>query len=351
MVVLPLPDTLEEEVEIVRERVAALGAVAGAAGRARGARRDRAGGHDLPRAARPGSTADGRTTLKSPSATLSTAEAISVMTNGLALAAHFGDGVVARRRRGRRPGRRDRQGPGAGPHRLAGVPRDGRQGPHGVVRPLPRLPRARLTSMTASSRSSGSATTGRARPGRWRDALDELEPDVVLIEGAPELDAVARRWPAHPDLVPPVAGLVYAVDEPRRAAFYPLAVFSPEWVALRWALPHGVDGPLRRPAGRPRSLADARAGGAGGRAGASEPAAAAGRSPDPIGALAAAAGLRRPRALVGGRRRAPRTTAARAVRLVREAMAALRDAERLERPTTRQRAPRGGDAPGPPRRA
>ena len=39
-------------------------------------------------------TADGRTTLKSPSATLSTAEAISVMTNGLALAAHFGDGAV-----------------------------------------------------------------------------------------------------------------------------------------------------------------------------------------------------------------------------------------------------------------
>src|SRR5262249_44341736 len=46
---------------------------------------------------------------------------------------------------------------------------------------------------------------------------------------------------ADPDLVPPVAGLVYAVDSPRRAAFYPFAVFSPEWVALRWALEHGVD--------------------------------------------------------------------------------------------------------------
>jgi hypothetical protein len=39
-------------------------------------------------------TADGRTTIKSPSGTLSTAEAISVMTNGIALAAHFGDGAV-----------------------------------------------------------------------------------------------------------------------------------------------------------------------------------------------------------------------------------------------------------------
>ena len=44
---------------------------------------------------RSGSTTDGRTTIKSPSATLSTAEAISVMTNGVALATHFGDGRVS----------------------------------------------------------------------------------------------------------------------------------------------------------------------------------------------------------------------------------------------------------------
>src|SRR5204862_1732193 len=43
---------------------------------------------------RSGVSTDGRTTIKSPSATLSTAEAISVMTNGIALAAHFGDGRV-----------------------------------------------------------------------------------------------------------------------------------------------------------------------------------------------------------------------------------------------------------------
>jgi hypothetical protein len=43
---------------------------------------------------RSGVTADRRTTLKSPTATLSTAEAISVLTNGVALAAHFGDGRV-----------------------------------------------------------------------------------------------------------------------------------------------------------------------------------------------------------------------------------------------------------------
>ena len=43
---------------------------------------------------REGVTADGRTKVKSPSGTLSTAEVISVVTHGLALAAHFGDGVL-----------------------------------------------------------------------------------------------------------------------------------------------------------------------------------------------------------------------------------------------------------------
>ncbi|NUR81332.1 MAG: hypothetical protein HOQ21_12920 [Dermatophilaceae bacterium] len=80
-------------------------------------------------------------------------------------------------------------------------------------------------------------------PGSARSvgqALDELQPDVVLIEGPPELDALIPLA-GDPALVPPVAGLVYAVDEPKRAAFYPFAVFSPEWVALQWALAHGVD--------------------------------------------------------------------------------------------------------------
>jgi hypothetical protein len=43
---------------------------------------------------RSGVTTDGRTTLKSPTATMSPAEAISVITSGIALAAHFGDGVL-----------------------------------------------------------------------------------------------------------------------------------------------------------------------------------------------------------------------------------------------------------------
>jgi MoxR-like ATPase len=92
-VVLPVPAGLEEEVDIVTRRVAELGRAL-----------------ELPelppaveeirrivtvfRELRNGMTEDGRTKLKSPSGTLSTAEAISVVTGGLALATHFGDGKL-----------------------------------------------------------------------------------------------------------------------------------------------------------------------------------------------------------------------------------------------------------------
>ena len=43
---------------------------------------------------RSGQTEDGKNKLKVPSATLSTAEAIAVVNQGLSLAAHFGDGSL-----------------------------------------------------------------------------------------------------------------------------------------------------------------------------------------------------------------------------------------------------------------
>ncbi|WP_254651266.1 DUF5682 family protein, partial [Streptomyces sp. GbtcB7] len=39
---------------------------------------------------------------------------------------------------------------------------------------------------------------------------------------------------------PPLRPLAPGGDEPRRPAFWPLAEFSPEWVANRWALEHAV---------------------------------------------------------------------------------------------------------------
>ncbi|GGY71421.1 ATPase [Streptomyces geysiriensis] len=92
-VVLPLPETTEAEVEIVSRRVDQIGRsldLPAAPGGIDEIRRVVTVFREL----RDGLTGDGRTKVKSPSGTLSTAEAISVVTNGLALAAHFGDGVL-----------------------------------------------------------------------------------------------------------------------------------------------------------------------------------------------------------------------------------------------------------------
>ncbi|MEU1407404.1 DUF5682 family protein [Streptomyces sp. NPDC005728] len=72
-----------------------------------------------------------------------------------------------------------------------------------------------------------------------RAALDAARPGVVLIEGPPEADVLVPLA-ADPDMRPPVALLAHALDEPGRSAFWPLAEFSPEWVALRWALEQGA---------------------------------------------------------------------------------------------------------------
>jgi hypothetical protein len=72
-----------------------------------------------------------------------------------------------------------------------------------------------------------------------RAVLEEARPAAVLIEGPPEADALVPLA-AEKDMRPPVALLAHAVDEPGRSAFWPLAEFSPEWVALRWALEHEV---------------------------------------------------------------------------------------------------------------
>ncbi|WP_371406758.1 DUF5682 family protein [Kribbella sp. NBC_00662] len=66
-------------------------------------------------------------------------------------------------------------------------------------------------------------------------ALAELRPDVVLIEGPPEADKIVELA-ASEEMEPPVALLAYAVDDSTRAAFWPFAVFSPEWQAIKYGL-------------------------------------------------------------------------------------------------------------------
>ncbi|MEU3859139.1 AAA family ATPase [Streptomyces sp. NPDC028722] len=92
-VVLPLPESADAEVDIVTRRVEQLGRSLELPAAPDGIDEIRRV-VTVFRELRDGVTADGRTRLKSPSGTLSTAEAISVVTNGLALATHFGDGVL-----------------------------------------------------------------------------------------------------------------------------------------------------------------------------------------------------------------------------------------------------------------
>jgi hypothetical protein len=79
-------------------------------------------------------------------------------------------------------------------------------------------------------------------PGSARsllEALAEQQPDVVLIEGPPEADDLVQLA-GDPEMTPPVALLGYLPGEPDKAAFWPFAVFSPEWQAITYALEAGV---------------------------------------------------------------------------------------------------------------
>jgi MoxR-like ATPase len=92
-VVLPTPASADEEVQIVSQRVAALGAALSlppSAAPADEIRRVVGVFREL----RHGQTEDGRIKLKTPSGTMSTAEAISVIVQSMAMAVHLGDGVV-----------------------------------------------------------------------------------------------------------------------------------------------------------------------------------------------------------------------------------------------------------------
>ena len=138
-VILPTPDTADEEISIVRQRVASLGKALEIPG-------------DVPhideirrvvtifRELRNGQTEDGKSKLKQSTGSLSTAEAISVVNSGMALAAHFGDGSLkASDLASGLVGAVD-QRPRARPRRLAGIHGDRAERARGMERPVSRLP-------------------------------------------------------------------------------------------------------------------------------------------------------------------------------------------------------------------
>ncbi|MCK6693368.1 MAG: DUF5682 family protein [Thermoanaerobaculia bacterium] len=69
--------------------------------------------------------------------------------------------------------------------------------------------------------------------------LEQLRPDLILVEGPPELDAITK-WVGSKELKPPVAMLCYDEAHPKRSVFYPFSEFSPEWQAIRFANKHKI---------------------------------------------------------------------------------------------------------------
>ncbi len=79
-------------------------------------------------------------------------------------------------------------------------------------------------------------------PGSARNllqALEALQPDIVLVEGPAEGQEMIS-WVNHPGMKPPVALLAYESGNPQQAVFYPFTSFSPEWNAIKFAHAKGI---------------------------------------------------------------------------------------------------------------
>ena len=92
-VILPVPDSIEEEINIVQRRVESFEKIMELPAE-KPALQEIRRIVTIFRELRNGVTLDGKSKLKTPSGTLSTAEAISVVNNGLAMAGYFGDGEL-----------------------------------------------------------------------------------------------------------------------------------------------------------------------------------------------------------------------------------------------------------------
>ncbi len=92
-VILPVPATEDEEIAIVSKRVGEMGKALELPSEPPALKEVRRI-VQIFRELRDGQTGDGKTKLKQPTGTMSTAEAISVLNSGIALAMHFGDGTL-----------------------------------------------------------------------------------------------------------------------------------------------------------------------------------------------------------------------------------------------------------------
>ncbi|MCB0574718.1 MAG: hypothetical protein KDC61_09160, partial [Saprospiraceae bacterium] len=67
------------------------------------------------------------------------------------------------------------------------------------------------------------------------NALEAFNPDIILIEGPPDAEALIPLV-LNAEMHPPVALLVYQPKQLELASFFPFAEFSPEWQAMRYGL-------------------------------------------------------------------------------------------------------------------
>ncbi|MBD2177841.1 hypothetical protein H6F42_13045 [Pseudanabaena sp. FACHB-1998] len=70
-------------------------------------------------------------------------------------------------------------------------------------------------------------------------ALDQLQPDAILIEAPPDAQALLP-FVMSEAMHPPVAILIYEERSPENSVYYPFAIFSPEWQAIRYGLERDI---------------------------------------------------------------------------------------------------------------
>jgi hypothetical protein len=70
--------------------------------------------------------------------------------------------------------------------------------------------------------------------------LDQLRPTAVLVEGPSDATQQIKHL-VHKETRPPLALLAYTRQRPVRSILYPLASYSPEWVALTWGVRNKAD--------------------------------------------------------------------------------------------------------------
>ncbi|MFE5321292.1 DUF5682 family protein [Paenibacillus sp. NPDC056579] len=109
-----------------------------------------------------------------------------------------------------------------------------------MAKPIQRMQRdERLSGGSGQVHIFGIRHLSPAGAFELRSYLDEIRPDIVLVEGPSD----ATEWIGQltsRGVVPPVALLAYTEELPVQTLVFPLASYSPEYQAFVWAAEHGA---------------------------------------------------------------------------------------------------------------